>query len=296
MLRELRFSLASRPPAHAGDACAAITALGLLRPPSAPHPAPHPARPGPTAHHTATHHVFLCYMYSTLVQQGLGALNEPCGFLCSLPGPDVNGSLVGDLVWKAWTDPGPQVCIPKKKKIDGCVAEGMRLRQLDAARAGGKGAKRPMQRGRQKREEADAAGGAAQKKPRSVSPHQRQRSTCKECRGAGTGASGAYAGCAGGGASARTSARGAHARSAGGWTLPAPAQQVQQEHIQGVRGGEHMPAPASKEQRGGASICQHQRIRSQCKECRQEADEGGEAGARARAGVRAKRERGPKGD
>ena len=168
-------------------------------------------------------------MYSTLVQQGLGALNEPCGFLCSLPGPDVNGSLVGDLVWKAWTDPGPQVCIPKKKKIDGCVAEGMRLRQLDAARAGGKGAKRPMQRGRQKREEADAAGGAAQKKPRSVSPHQRQRSTCKECGGVD---------------SARTSAAGtagAHTRSAGGRAYASTS-------VKGAtRRGEHLPAPAHQE-------------------------------------------------
>ena len=35
---------------------------------------------------------------------------------------------------------------------------------------------------RRRREEADTAGGAARKKPRSVCPHQRQRSKCKECR------------------------------------------------------------------------------------------------------------------
>jgi hypothetical protein len=33
------------------------------------------------------------------------------------------------------------------------------------------------------RGEADAAGGAAKKKPRSVCPHQRERSRCKECGG-----------------------------------------------------------------------------------------------------------------
>ena len=46
--------------------------------------------------------------------------------------------------------------------------------------------------------------------------------------------------------------------------------------MQGVRGGEHLPEPAPKEQmqgvRGGEYLPQHQRIRSQCKEC-QEADE-----------------------
>jgi hypothetical protein len=81
-----------------------------------------------------------------------------------------------------------------------------------------------------------------------------------------------------------TSAKGTNARSAGGEHLPAPARK---EQMQGVRGREHLPAPARKEhggtsirsvcphqrQRnkckecGGASICQHQRIRSRCKEC-----------------------------
>ena len=37
---------------------------------------------------------------------------------------------------------------------------------------------------RWRREEADTAGGAARKKPRSVCPHQRKRSQCKECGGA----------------------------------------------------------------------------------------------------------------
>ena len=37
---------------------------------------------------------------------------------------------------------------------------------------------------RRVRGEADEAGGAAKKKPRSVCPHQRQRNRCKECGGA----------------------------------------------------------------------------------------------------------------
>ena len=43
--------------------------------------------------------------------------------------------------------------------------------------------------GKRRRGEANAgdtpAGGAAQKKPRSVCPHNRQRSLCKECGGSG---------------------------------------------------------------------------------------------------------------
>jgi hypothetical protein len=77
----------------------------------------------------------------------------------------------------------------------------------------------------------------------SICPHQRQRSQCKECgRAARTSAEGAHARSAGGRTSASTSASGAHARSA-----------------------------------GGASICQHQRERSRCKECRVRTT-GGEAG------------------
>jgi hypothetical protein len=69
---------------------------------------------------------------------------------------------------------------------------------------------------RRRHGEADTAGGAAQKKPRSVCPHQRQRSRCKECMG--------------------------------GEHLPAPAPK---ERMQGVRGGEHLPAPAPEEQMQG---------------------------------------------
>ena len=46
--------------------------------------------------------------------------------------------------------------------------------------------------------------------------------------------------------------------------------------MQGVRGVEHLPAPAPEEHLQGVregSICPHQRIRSRCKECREEADE-----------------------
>jgi len=56
----------------------------------------------------------------------------------------------------------------------------------------------------------------------------------------------------------------------GGEHLPAPAPE---ERVPGVRGREHLPAPAPEEECGGGSICQHQRRRSTCKECREEADE-----------------------
>ena len=36
-----------------------------------------------------------------------------------------------------------------------------------------------------RREEDGATGGSARKKPRSLCPHQRERSACKECGGAG---------------------------------------------------------------------------------------------------------------
>jgi hypothetical protein len=108
-------------------------------------------------------------------------------------------------------------------------------------------------------------GGVAQKKPRSVCPHTRQRSQCKECGGgasartrakgtdarsaggrafARNSAKGAYAKSAGGRASASTSTRGADATSAGvrtAWHLPA---QAPKEPMQGVWRGKHLPAPA----------------------------------------------------
>ena len=58
------------------------------------------------------------------------------------------------------------------------ASEDERAENSELAKAGD-GASR-----RRRREEADTAGGAARKKPRSVCPHQRQRSQCKECGGA----------------------------------------------------------------------------------------------------------------
>ena len=58
------------------------------------------------------------------------------------------------------------------------ASEDERAENSELAAAGG-GASR-----RRRREEADTAGGAARKKPRSVCPHQRERSRCKECGGA----------------------------------------------------------------------------------------------------------------
>ncbi len=71
----------------------------------------------------------------------------------------------------------------------------------------------------------------------SICQHQRIRSTCKECGGGGH--------------------------------LPAPAPEEQMYNkMQGVRGGEHLRAPAHQgPMQGVASICQYQRIRSACKEC-----------------------------
>ena len=81
---------------------------------------------------------------------------------------------------------------------------------------------------------------------------EHQMSRCKECGGrayARTSAEGSNARSAGGRASARTSAKGANARSA-----------------------------------GVAGICQHQRIRSKCKECREEEDTSMPAGLEELAG------------
>jgi len=71
----------------------------------------------------------------------------------------------------------------------------------------------------------------------------------------------------------------------GGEHLPAPAPK---EPMQGMRGGEHLPAPAPEEHMQGVrgvSICQHQRRRSACKDCRAEADTSMPAGLEERAGA-----------
>ena len=100
---------------------------------------------------------------------------------------------------------------------------------------------------RPRRGEADTAGGAAQKKPHSVCPHQRQMSRCKQCGGSGI--------------CPHKRERSA-CKECGGEHLPAPAPKEQmqalrggrhlpapahQERMQGVRGGEHLPAPAHQE-------------------------------------------------
>ena len=133
--------------------------------------------------------------------------------------------------------------------------------------------------------EADAMGRAAQKKPRSVCPHQHQRSQCKECGGAGLctstitrgiktrGGWGGHQptqvpeeqmqGVRGGQTSARTSAGGANARSQGG-----RASARTSDRDAGAKecgGAQHLRSKCKE--CGKSIICPHQRERSQCKVC-----------------------------
>ena len=100
---------------------------------------------------------------------------------------------------------------------------------------GGRGAGKRRVRG-----EADAAGGAAKKKPRSVCPHQRRRSRCKECGGTDI--------------------------------CPHQRQRSSCKECGGAGICQHQRRRSQCRECGGASLCQHQRRRSRCKECRKEAD------------------------
>jgi hypothetical protein len=92
-------------------------------------------------------------------------------------------------------------------------------------------------RKRRRREEADAAGAGAskKKKPRSVCPHQRERSKCKECGGASI---------------CQHQRRRSRCKECGGASIC-----------------QHQRERSACKECGGASICQHQRIRRTCKEC-----------------------------
>ena len=89
--------------------------------------------------------------------------------------------------------------------------------------------------------EAGAAGAdTTTKKPRSLCPHQRKRSECKECGGAGI---------------CQHQRRRSQCKECGGASI-CPHQRIR----------------STCKECGGASVCQHQRQRSRCKECREEAD------------------------
>ena len=141
------------------------------------------------------------------------------------------------------------------------ASEDERAENSELAAAGG-GASR-----RRRREEADTAGGAARKKPRSVCPHQHQRSQCKECGGAGLCTS--------------TIARGIKTRGVWGGHQPT---QVPEEQMQGVRGGQTSARTsaggANARSQGGRASARTsdrdadakecggaQHLRSKCKEC-----------------------------
>jgi hypothetical protein len=89
--------------------------------------------------------------------------------------------------------------------------------------------------------DATGAGGAANKKARSRCPHDRERSTCKECGGAGI---------------CQHQRRRRECKECGGASIC-----------------QHQRRRSECKECGGSGICPHQRRRSQCKECREEADE-----------------------
>jgi hypothetical protein len=118
-----------------------------------------------------------------------------------------------------------------------------------AAGAGGSGERAapaaPAARGTGKRRRGEAdvggapAGGAAQKKPRSACPNNRQRSQCKEC---------------GGSAICQHQRQRSRCKECGGSAIC-----------------QHQRRRSTCKECGGSAICQHQRLKSRCKECGTEA-------------------------
>ena len=114
---------------------------------------------------------------------------------------------------------------------------------------GGNAAKRARRSGSGATAGATAEGATS----KDLCPHQRKRSRCKECGGAGI--------CQ-------------HQR-----------QRSQCKECGGASICQHQRVRSTCKECGGASICQHQRIRSLCKECHEEADTSMPAGLEELAGA-----------
>ena len=117
---------------------------------------------------------------------------------------------------------------------------------------------------RRRREEADTAGGAAHKKPRSVCPHQRRKSTCKECGGASI--------------CQHQRIRSKCKECGGAGICQHQRRRSDCKECGGASICPHQRQRSRCKECGGASICPHQRQRSKCKECHEEADESMPAG------------------
>ena len=136
---------------------------------------------------------------------------------------------------------------------------------------GGRGAGKRRVRG-----EADAAGGAAKKKPRSVCPHQRRRSRCKECGGTDIcphqRQRSSCKECGGAGICQHLRQRNKCKECGGASICPHQRRRNECKECGGAGICQHQRRRSQCRECGGASLCQHQRRRSRCKECRKEAD------------------------
>jgi len=141
-------------------------------------------------------------------------------------------------------------------------------------------------RGVRKRKGCGEAGGAradtVNKKLRSLCPHQRKRSLCKECGGTGICSHqrirSACKECGGASICPHQRIR-SRCKECGGASL-CPHQRVRSicKECGGASICPHQRVRSICKECGGASICPHQRIRSRCKECRAEADKSMPAG------------------
>ena len=128
--------------------------------------------------------------------------------------------------------------------------------------AGPKAAEGAGGRGIRKRKGRDEAGAAradtVNKKPRSLCPHQRRRSTCKECGGVSI---------------CPHQRQRSQCKECGGAGLcPHQRRRSQCKECGGASICPHKHRRSKCKECGGGGLCPHQRQRSRCKECREEAD------------------------
>ena len=119
---------------------------------------------------------------------------------------------------------------------------GMDAGPMAAVGAGSGGVRKRKGRG----ETGAAMADTVNKKPRSLCPHQRRRSQCKECGGAGL--------------------------------CPHQRQRSRCKECGGAGICPHQRIRSQCKECGGAALCSHERIRSRCKVCRAEADKSMPAG------------------
>ena len=174
-------------------------------------------------------------------------------------------------------------------EVGAAVKEEDQLSRPGAAEAGAATKKRrilcPHQRRRSQCKECGGAGICPHQRRRSkckecggasICPHQRERSTCKECGGAGICPHQRQRSkckeCGGAGICPHQRHRNTCKECGGAGICPHQRRRSECKECGGAGICQHQRRRSRCKECGGASICPHQRIRSRCKECREEAD------------------------